>query len=67
MSKIALARSFAGRIFDHDSQKILGMMIFAPFRAPFGSSGWRYASTLIPNPNLKSEGDGFDKLGGVQL
>ena len=67
MSKIALARSFTGRIFDHDSQKILGMMIFAPFRAPYGSSGWRYASALIPNPNLKAQGDGFDKLAGVQL
>lgn len=67
MSKIALARSFTGRIFDHDSEKILGMMIFAPFRAPYGSSGWRYASTLIPNPNLKTQGDGFDKLASVQL
>jgi hypothetical protein len=67
MSKIALARSFTGRIFDHDSEKILGMMIFAPFRAPYGSSGWRYASTLIPNPNLKTQGDGFDKLASVQF
>jgi len=67
MSKIALARSFTGRIFDHDSEKILGMMIFAPFRAPYGSSGWRYASTLIPNPNLKTQRDGFDKLASVQL
>ncbi len=66
-SKIALARSFSGRIFDHDSEKVLGLMIFAPFRGPNGSSGWRYASTLIPNPNLKVQGDGLDKLAGVQL
>jgi hypothetical protein len=72
MSKIALARTFSGRIFDHDSQKVLGMMmmmmmIFAPFRAPYGSSGWRYVSALIPNPNLNVQGDGFDKLASVQL
>jgi hypothetical protein len=67
LSKIDFARSFTGRIFDHDSEKVLGMMIFAPFRAPSASSGWRYASTLIPNPNLKAQGDGFEKLAGVQL
>ncbi len=66
-SKIALARSFTGRIFDHDSEKVLGMMIFAPFRAPSATSGLRYASTLIPNPNLKSQGEGFYKLASVQL
>jgi len=68
ISKIALARSFAGRIFDHDSEKILGLMIFAPFRGSNeSSSSWRYASTLIPNPNLKAQGDGFEKLASVQL
>jgi hypothetical protein len=67
ISKIALARSFSGRIFDHDSEKILGLMIFAPFRGTNGSSGWRYASSLIPNPNLKAQGVGFDKLASVQL
>ncbi len=66
-SKIALARSFTGRIFDHDSERVVGLMIFAPFRSPHASSGWRYASTLIPNPNLKGQGDGFDKLASVQL
>jgi hypothetical protein len=67
LGKIDLARSFAGRIFDHDSERVLGMMIFAPFRAASGSSGWRYASTLIPNPNLKNQGDEFERLAGVQL
>ncbi len=66
-SKIDLARSFTGRIFDHDSEKVLGLMIFAPFRAPSATSGWRYASTLIPNPNLKTQGEAFDKLASVQL
>jgi hypothetical protein len=67
LSKIDLARSFTGRIFDHDSEKVLGLMIFAPFRAPSASSGWRYASTLIPNPKLKTRGDGFERLASVQL
>lgn len=67
ITKIALARSFTGRIFDHDSGKVLGLMIFAPFRAPSASAGLRYASTLIPNPNLKTQGEGFDKLASVQL
>ncbi len=67
LSKIDLARSFTRRIFNHDSEKIIGLMIFAPFRSPNGSSGWRYATTLIPNPNLKARGDGFDKLASVQL
>jgi hypothetical protein len=67
LSKIALARSFTGRIFDHDSEKVLGLMIFAPFRSTQSSSGWRYASTLIPNPNLKAQDDGFDELASVQL
>lgn len=66
-SKIDLARSFTGRIFDHDSEKVLGLMIFAPFRAPSASSGWRYASTLIPNPKLKAQGGGFERLASVQL
>lgn len=67
MGKIALARSFKNRIFDHDTQKILGLMIFAPFRGSLKSSaGWWYASALIPNPNL-SRNDGFDKLASVQL
>jgi hypothetical protein len=68
INRIALARSFAGRIFDHDSAKILGLMIFAPFRGSEGSSpSWRYASILIPNPKLKVQSDGFDKLASVQL
>lgn len=66
-SKIALARSFTGRIFDHDAERVLGLMIFAPFRAPSATSGWRYASTLIANPNVKYNGVGFEKLAGVQL
>lgn len=65
--KIALARSFTGRIFDHDSEKVLGLMIFAPFRSPTVNSGWRYVFTLIPNPNLRGQGDGFDQLASVQL
>jgi hypothetical protein len=68
INKIALARTFASRIFDHDSQKVLGMMIFAPFpNLNESSKGWKYASSLIPNPNLKNNGESFDKLAGVQL
>jgi len=67
LSKIDLARSFRRRIFDHDSEKVLGVMIFAPFRAPSASSGWRYASAIIPNPNMKVQGDGFERLASVQL
>jgi hypothetical protein len=67
INKIALAEAFKNRIFDHDTEKILGLMIFAPFRGSSeNSSGWRYASTLIPNPNLDSN-DGFDKLTSIQL
>jgi hypothetical protein len=68
VSKIAIARSFASRIFDHDSEKVLGLMIFSPFRSPGASrSGWKYASTIIPNPNWKTGVDGFEKLTSVQL
>jgi hypothetical protein len=68
VSKIAIARSFASRMFDHDSGKILGLMIFAPFRSPGTSrSGWKYASALIPNPNWRATVDGFEKLTSVQL
>jgi hypothetical protein len=65
--KIALARTFTNRIFDRDTEKTLGLMIFAPFRGPATAApGWQYASTLIPNPNL-DQNDGFDKLTSVQL
>ena len=67
LGKIALARTFTGRIFDHDSEKVVGMMIFAPFRSPQGPSGYRYASALITNPNLKAKDDGIDRLASVQL
>jgi hypothetical protein len=42
-------------------------MIFVPFRAPTSSSGWRYASTIIPNPKMKNPDSGFDQLASVQL
>lgn len=67
VSKLALARSFRNRIFDHDTERILGLMIFAPFRGGNASApGWRYASTLIPNPNL-DQNDAFEKLSAIQL
>jgi hypothetical protein len=67
ISKIALARSFTNRIFDHDNEKILGLMIFAPFRGSASSSPtWQYASTLIPNPNVERS-DRLDELASVQL
>jgi hypothetical protein len=67
IGKIALARSFTKRIFDHNNEKILGLMIFAPYRASVNSApGWEYASTLIPNPNLQPS-DGLEELGSVQL
>jgi hypothetical protein len=67
IGKIALARSFTNRIFDHDNQKILGLMIFAPFRGSAHSSPtWQYASTLIPNPNLE-QSETLDELASVQL
>lgn len=67
ISKIALARSFTNRIFDHGNEKILGLMLFAPFRGSAETSPiWQYASTLIPNPNLERS-DGLDRLARVQL
>jgi len=67
VSKIALARSFTNRIFDRGNQKVLGLMIFAPFRGTVDSSpAWQYASTLIPNPHIE-ENDGLDRLASVQL
>jgi hypothetical protein len=67
ISKIALARSFTNRIFDRGNQKVLGLMIFAPFRGSIDSSStWLYASTLIPNPHLEGS-DGLDRLASVQL
>jgi len=67
MTKIALARSFAARIFEHNSHRVLGLMLFAPFRSPRGKSGWKYASALIPNPNRETPQQEFQKLGRVQL
>ena len=68
ISKITIARSLAGKIFDHDARKVMGLMIFTPFQsARESSSKWRYVSTLIPNPNLNVEIDAFEKLGSVQL
>jgi len=67
VSKIALARSFTNRIFDHGNEKILGLMIFAPFRGSVNSlPEWQYASTLIPNPNLE-QSEGLERLASVQL
>jgi hypothetical protein len=67
ISKIAIARSFAGKIFGHDSEKVLGLMIFAPYRSRQSHKTWRYASTLIPNPNRKETVEHLDKLTSVQL
>jgi hypothetical protein len=67
VSKIALARSFTNRIFDRDNHKVLGLMIFAPFRGSADSlPSWQYASALIPNPNLDHD-EGLQKLASVQL
>ena len=70
INKITIARSFASRIFSQNSDKVMALMIFAPFRSPRKSpTGWRYASALIPNPNSSSHNpcDKLDKLSGVQL
>ena len=68
VSKITIARSFAGRIFGQESSRVMGVMIFAPFRSRRKSpTGWRYASTLIPNPRWEDSVDRFDKLASVQL
>ena len=67
VSKIALVRSFTNRIFDRGNEKILGLMIFAPFRGSTNSlPEWQYASALIPNPHL-DQSEGFEKLQSVQL
>ena len=67
VSKIALACSFTNRIFDHGNEKILGLIIFAPFRGTGNPlPQWQYASALILNPNLK-QSDGLEKLASVQL
>jgi len=70
INKITIARSFASRIFSQNSEKVMGLMIFAPFRSPRKSpTGWRYASALIPNPNssTKNPSERFDKLSSIQL
>jgi hypothetical protein len=68
ISKIKIARSFGDKIFDHDSQKVMGLMIFAPFKNPNRShNAWRYASALIPNPNWGIQEESLQKLAGVQL
>ena len=68
ISKIAIARSFGDRIFDHDSEKVLGLMIFAPFRNPNQvQKSWKYASAIIPNPNWQANEKTLKKLEGVQL
>jgi hypothetical protein len=68
VNKIALARIFAGRIFDRDSGKVKALMIFAPFRNPNQyDKAWKYASTMIPNPKMKSNAVSFEKLASVQL
>jgi hypothetical protein len=68
VSKIAIARLFGDRIFDNGSEKVLGLMIFAPFRNPNQShKRWRYASALIPNPNWRANEENLEKLAEVQL
>ena len=68
INKITIARSFASRIFSQNSEKVMGLMIFAPFRSTRKSpTGWRYASALIPNPNWRHQPGKFDKLSSVQL
>jgi len=68
ISKITIARSFGDRIFDQDSEKVLGLMIFAPFRNPNQShKSWKYASALIPNPSWSLSEQNLEKLAGIQL
>jgi hypothetical protein len=68
VSKITIARSLASRIFGQDSEKVVGLMIFAPFRSTRKSpTGWRYASALISNPNCKNTSVKFDRLSSIQL
>jgi hypothetical protein len=68
INKIALAREFSSRIFGHDSHKVMGMMIFTPFQRGGSSSGsWKYASTLIPNPNSRDDVETLGRLAHVQL
>lgn len=68
ISKIAIARSFGDRIFDHDSEKVLGLMIFAPFRNQNQvQKSWKYASAIIPNPNWQANEKTLEKLEGIQL
>jgi len=68
INKITLARAFAGRIFDHESDRMVGMMVFTPFKRHDSSQrGWKYVSTLIPNPNSKNDVETLEKLEHVQL
>jgi hypothetical protein len=67
-SKIAIARSFGDRIFDEDSGNVLGLMLFAPFRSQNQlNRSWKYASTLIPNPNWSLNEENLRTLAGIQL
>ncbi len=66
VSKIAIVRSFGGRIFDHDSGRVLGLLVFAPFRNQ-AQRRWKYASAMIPNPAKVGDEEHLEKLVEVQL
>ena len=68
IGKIAIANSLASKFFDHGSGRILGLMIFAPFRDPNDSNSiWKYASTVIRNPHRRRAVEPLDELCKVQL
>jgi hypothetical protein len=67
LTRIAIARRFGDRFFDEDSDNIIGVMIFAPFRSSNSRTGWGYASAMIANPKWINPGEDFDKLAAVQL
>jgi hypothetical protein len=66
VSKITIMRSFGERIFAHDSGRVLGLLVFVPFRSE-AHKRWKYASAMIPNPIWEGDGENLEKLIGVQL
>ncbi len=66
-SRIEIARAFANRFFDENSDNIIGVMIFAPFHNSKSRTGWSYASAMIVNPKWRNPGENLNNLAAVQL
>jgi hypothetical protein len=66
-NRIAIARAFGDRLFDENSDNIIGVIIIAPFHNRKSRTGWGYASAMIVNPKWRNPTQNLDKLAAVQL